>query len=152
MMFILSSVAVPLLAASERAVSKITPEHTGEFVTIVGGAEWFTPPGAARGPYSFQLRDAQGSTIRVCAWPEIFDKIAQGNMLRTTGTLVRLTAEVAEHNGRLELQIQDWKEVEVRPATTASLQVTQPHVPSHAQSSSPGAAKTSETQRLERKN
>jgi hypothetical protein len=87
----------------------------------------------------------------VCAWPEIFEQISQKDRLRTTGTLIRVTAEVVEYEGRLELQIQDWEDVKIYPDTTGVLQTSGLKADMKDQTSGSESAKTSQSLSLERK-
>lgn len=111
-------------------VADITPERIGEFITISGTTANFRSPRERREPYSFQLRDSAGGVIRVCAWPEMMTAIKGWQDLYTTGTAIRVTAEVTDHDGQYELQIQDWEEVTIQRdksqnATTSATQIMQ---------------------------
>lgn len=112
------SVLVSTALASEplKSPGMITPQQIGEFITVSGTAEQFRAPSSRREPYSFRLRDQSGQSIRVFAWPETMTAIKGWQDLTTTGTKVSMTAEVIDHEGEFELQIQDWAEVKVESA------------------------------------
>lgn len=131
--FLLGAAAsVSELPAAEplKSVAAITPEQIGEFISINGTTEQFRAPAGRREPYAFQLRDNTGQSIRVFAWPETMTRIKSWQDLRTTGATVFVTAEVVDHEGEFELQIQDWAEVEIKrrrnaiSATSSSVLLT----------------------------
>lgn len=109
-------------AATElSAIEDITTDHIGEFVTLQGSAAGYFQPPEERTPYAFNIRDKNGQTIRVVAWPDIFENVKDKTLLQTTGTSVFITAQVAEHSGKLELHLQDWEELIVSAATSDTL-------------------------------
>lgn len=105
------------------AIDEITADHIGEFVTLYGTAAGYFLSREERAPHAFHVRDSAGQTIRVVAWPDIFENVKNKTMLQTSGTRVIITAQVAEHSGNLELQLQDWEELIVSAATSETLSI-----------------------------
>jgi len=95
------------------AIKRIKPEQMGEFVTLSGSVSEFTSPTLQNEPYGFILTDATGDKIRVVTWPDIFKHVKDRKRLETTGTVIEVTAEVAEYKGKMELHVQDYEEVKV---------------------------------------
>lgn len=106
-------------AAPQVAVNSITKAQTGEFVMVEGATESYKPSDSERAPHSFQLNDGT-SSIRVAIWPNIFEQIAGKEALSRGGVKIRLTAEVAEFQGKTELHVGDPNEVVIGgPASPA---------------------------------
>lgn len=108
--FLIASAATAEVLPGVKAVK---PERLGEFVTLSGTVSEFTSPTLQNEPYGFVLTDAAGDRIRVVTWPDIFKHVKKKSRLETTGTVVQVTAEVAEYKGKMELHVQDYEEVKV---------------------------------------
>src|SRR5690606_17577205 len=89
----------------------------GEFVTVRGHVAEFYPPPEPRAPYAFDLKEVGGQQMRVVAWPDIYERVDNHQLLKAPGTSVTLTAEVAEYKEKLELHLQDWEEITVEAGT-----------------------------------
>ncbi len=130
---LLACIAGVTVAGKTTSFDQVKPERIGEFVTVSGTIDAFHLPPEPRAPFAFTLGDGAGRPMRVVVWPDIFERIDKGDLLRSPGTSVTLTAEVAEYNERLELHLQDWEEIDVEAGdqgTTTSVateESTSPH-------------------------
>ncbi len=104
-------------------VDMIKADNIGEFVTVEGVSAGYFVPREQRTPYALRLKDKSDNIIRVTAWPDIFERVSKRDLLHTTGTHVIVTAEVAEHDGELELHLQDWEELRISETTAPLLSV-----------------------------
>ncbi len=99
------------------AIASIGKEQVGKSVCIEGQVTGFRASRSERAPNSIYMQDASGG-IRVCVWPNVYSKLEPkiSDQIRTTGTKVLLTAEVAEFRNKVELHLKDAEEVEAGKA------------------------------------
>jgi hypothetical protein len=111
-------------AAEQTSISAIQKTHMGEFVTISGTVDRYFPSDSDKSPAAFIVKDGSGK-MRVCAWPDIFHRIAGVSALSKRGTRVTLTAEIAEYNDKIELHVADYAEVHIKGATSPPEEIEQ---------------------------
>jgi len=116
----LCAVAMALPPHPPQPISSISSDNLGEFVAVSGRTKEFYPPPEPRAPYAFLLEDASTATMRVVIWPDIYARVDNHPLLEQQGTSVTLTAEVAEYKDKIELHLQDWEEIRIEPATSAT--------------------------------
>lgn len=97
-------------AAGAIAIASITKAQTGEFVTIEGTIADYRASRGERAPHSFFVKNG-ADTMRVCIWPDVFEKIVGKEKLAAPGGRVKLTAEVSEYNDKVELHLGDPTEI-----------------------------------------
>ncbi len=98
-------------AAGTTPIAGITKAQTGEFVTIEGTIVDYRASRSERAPHSFYVKNGADS-MRVCIWPDIFEKIVGKEKLAAAGGRVKLTAEVSEYNDKIELHLGDPMEIQ----------------------------------------
>lgn len=107
-------------------LAKITGDNIGEFVAVQAKVAAFYYPIEPRAPYALLLKDDEGGRMRVTIWSDIFNLINQRDDLKTTGTALTLTAEVAEYNDKLELHLADPAEISIIDSPTSPTAATTP--------------------------
>jgi DNA/RNA endonuclease YhcR with UshA esterase domain len=109
--------------AQSVAVSSIGQDSVGKQITVAGKTSSFRGSKQPKAPNSFFLNDGTG-TIRVVAWPDVFDQIKIKDSLSVDGTEVEAKGKLAEFKGKLEIHVGNAADITLKGGAGAAAVIT----------------------------